>query len=105
MLSVEDESILTDFEEAEKANPSPRKISGERIIYASRAPGIPKIHGRPVLADFGEARFISTLGKKWEDVQPWIYRAPEFVLRKPWDHRIVVWNLGVLVCIFSVTCP
>ncbi|KAL3482821.1 kinase-like domain-containing protein [Aspergillus germanicus] len=96
MLGIEDESILTDSEEAEKANPNPRRVSGDRTIYSSRTLGIPKILGRPVLADFGETRFISTLGRKWENVQPLIYRAPEVVLRMPWDHKIDIWNLGVL---------
>lgn len=63
MLSVEDESILVDFEEAERSSPSPRKIVGDRVIYSSRDLGIPKVHGRPVLTDFGEARFSSCLGK------------------------------------------
>ncbi|PYI02933.1 protein kinase [Aspergillus sclerotiicarbonarius CBS 121057] len=96
MLSVEDESILVDFEEAEKSNPSPRKIIGDRVIYSSRKLGIPKIHGRPILSDFGEARFSSSLGTQWEDVQPLIYRAPEVVLRMPWNEKIDIWNLGVL---------
>ncbi|RAK98805.1 putative serine/threonine protein kinase [Aspergillus ibericus CBS 121593] len=96
MLSVEDESILVDFEEAEKSDPSPRKVIGDRVIYSSRKLGIPKIHGRPILSDFGDARFISSLGTQWEDVQPWIYRAPEVVLRMPWDEKIDTWNVGVL---------
>lgn len=36
MMAIEDTSILTDFEEEEKSNPSPRKIVGDRVIYASR---------------------------------------------------------------------
>lgn len=77
MLRVEDESILADFEEAEKSSPSHRKTAGDRVIYSSRDLGIPKVHGRPILSDFGEARFSSSLGKQWEDVQPLVYRAPE----------------------------
>ncbi|KAL4890117.1 protein kinase [Aspergillus ambiguus] len=96
MLSVEDESILVDFEKAEMSNPSPRKIIGDRVIYSSRDLGIPKVHGRPILSDFGEARFSSSLGKQWEDVQPLIYRAPEVVLRMPWNEKIDIWNVGVL---------
>lgn len=99
MLSVEDESILVNFEEAEKTSPSPCKIVGDRVIYSSRDLGIPKVHGRPILSDFGEARFCSSLGKQWEDVQPLVYRAPEVLLRMPWDEKIDIWNIGVLVCI------
>lgn len=101
MLSVEDESILVDFEEAERSNPSHRKILGDRVIYTSRDLGIPKIHGRPILSDFGEARFSACIGKQWEDVQPLVYRAPEVVLRMPWNEKIDIWNLGTLVCFIS----
>ncbi|KAE8408655.1 protein kinase [Aspergillus pseudonomiae] len=96
MLSVEDESILVAFEESEKSSPSPRKIDGDRVIYSSRDLGIPKVHGRPILADFGEACFSSRIEKQWEDVQPLVYRAPEVVLRMPWDSKIDIWNIGVL---------
>lgn len=99
MLSVEDESILVNFEQAEISNPSNRKIIGDRVIYSSRDLEIPKMHGRPILSDFGEARFSSSLGKKWEDVQPLVYRAPEVLLRMPWDEKVDIWNIGVLVCI------
>ncbi|KAL2846366.1 protein kinase [Aspergillus pseudoustus] len=57
MLSVEDESI----------------ISGDQVIHRSRALSIPRIHRRPILADFGE---------------PLNYRAPKVVLRTPWLHKI-----------------
>lgn len=102
MLSVEDESILVDFEKAEESSPSPCKVVGDRVIYSSRDLGIPKIHGRPILSDFGEARFSSSLGKQWEDVQPLVYRAPEVLLRIPWNEKIDIWNVGVLVCISSM---
>lgn len=88
MLSVEDESILVDFEEAEKTSPSPCKIVEDRVIYSSRDLEIPKVHGRPILSDFGEARLCSSLGKQWEDVQPLVYRAPEVLLRMPWNEKI-----------------
>jgi len=102
MLSVEDESILVDFEEAERSSPSHRKIVGDRVIYASRDLGIPKVHGRPILSDFREARFSSSLGKQWEDVQPLVYRAPEVLLRMPWNEKIDIWNVGALVCISHI---
>lgn len=104
MLSVEDESILVNFEEAERSSPSPspRKIIRDRVIYPSRDLGIPKVHGRPILSDFGEARFSSSLGH-WEDVQSLVYRAPEVLLRMPWNEKIDIWNIGVLVCIYHNT--
>lgn len=99
MLNIEDESILVDFEEAEISNPSPRKVVGDRAIYHSRKLGIPKKHGRPVLSDFGEARFGSESGTYCGDVQPFMYRAPEVLLRMPWNEKIDIWNLAVVVCL------
>lgn len=102
MLNIEDESILVDFEEAEISNPSPYKLVGDRAIYHSRKLGIPKKHGRPVLSDFGEARFGSESGTYCDDVQPFMYRAPEVLLRIPWNEKIDIWNLAVMVCPFNV---
>ena len=95
MLAVEDETILSAFEKNELESPSPRKIDGERIIYKSRKLPVPKIHGRPVLSDFGEARTGSTTYH--EDIQPYLYRAPEVLLRMKWDDKVDIWNVGVLV--------
>jgi serine/threonine protein kinase len=103
MLSIEDESILVDFEEAEVSNPSPRKVVDDRSIYLSRKLGIPQKHGRPVLSDFGEARFGSKADTYYDDVQPFMYRAPEVLLRMPWNEKIDIWNLAVMVCSCDIT--
>lgn len=98
MMGIEDTSILSHFEEEEKVNPSPRKIAGDREIYASRKLRKTKQHGRPTLCDFGQARFGSNfyIG----DIQPYIYRAPEVILRMPWNEKVDIWNVGVLVCLY-----
>ncbi|KAJ5954296.1 hypothetical protein N7501_008575 [Penicillium viridicatum] len=80
MLGIEDESLLAEFEEEEKSNPSPRKVIGNR--------------GRPVLCDFGQARFGSA--RYSGDIQPYIYRAPEILLRTTWDEKVDIWKLAVL---------
>lgn len=67
-MAIEDESILADFEEAERTDPSPRKIDGGRITHTSRELRIPRRHGRPVLCDFGEARCGETYYD--DDIQP-----------------------------------
>lgn len=95
MLAIEDESILSSFEKSELENPSPRKIDGDRIIYKSRELQVPKVHGRPVICDFGEARTGSKVYH--EDIQPYLYRAPEVLLRMKWDEKVDIWNVGVLV--------
>ena len=95
MLSIEDNTILSSFEKDELENPSPRKIDGGRIIYKSRELRTPKTHGRPVLCDFGDARMGSTMYH--EDIQPYLYRAPEVLLRMKWNKKVDIWNVGVLV--------
>ncbi|PYI02369.1 kinase-like protein [Aspergillus sclerotiicarbonarius CBS 121057] len=94
MMAIEDTSILTDFEKEEKSNPSPRKIVGDRVIYASRKLKKTKQHGRPTLCDFGQARFGAQTYSG--DIQPYIYRAPEVLLRMPWNEKVDIWNVGVL---------
>ena len=96
-LRIEDESILRNFEAAELSDPSRRKIDGDRVIYESRGLIRPEKHGRPVLCDFGEARF----GKKTyvDDIQPYVYRAPEIILDIPWTYSVDIWNVGVMVSV------
>ncbi|GAB1215358.1 hypothetical protein ATERTT37_004544 [Aspergillus terreus] len=91
-MAVEDASILADFEEKEKSNPSPRKIDGDRVIYASRKLKKTRRHGRPTLCDFGQARFGSNTYSG--DIQPYIYRAPEVLLQMPWNEKVDIWNVG-----------
>lgn len=55
MLGIEDPSILADFEEAEKSNPSPREIIEDRVIYLSHKLKKTNQHDRPVLCDFSQA--------------------------------------------------
>lgn len=94
-LRIEEDSILKEFEAAELRTPSPRKIDGDRVIYVTRGLQRPKKPGRPVFCDFGEARF----GKKTytDDIQPYVYRAPEIILDIPWTYSVDVWNVGVMV--------
>lgn len=93
MFGIGDESVFTDFEEAEINSPSPRKEDADgRMIYVSRELGVPKQLGAPILCDFGSA----VLGNERhvEDVQPNVYRAPEVILEVPWSYSIDIWNLG-----------
>jgi hypothetical protein len=76
MLTIDDASILDDFEQAEAQSPSLRKvIDKERTIYGSRKLRLPKdgLWGHPVLCDFGEARIG---GSHKGLIQPELYRAP-----------------------------
>ena len=102
-LRIEEDSILKEFEAAELSSPSPRKVDGDRVIYESRGLKRPKKPGRPVLCDFGEARF----GQKMyaDDIQPYVYRAPEVILDIPWTYSVDIWNVGVMVSVFNWWFP
>ncbi|CAL1698674.1 unnamed protein product [Somion occarium] len=90
------ESDLERFEQEELVSPCPRKIDGDRVIYLSR-PLVPRIYpyGRPVLCDFGEARFGDY--NNMIDIQPYQYRAPEVILDMAWDEKVDIWNVGVMI--------
>lgn len=95
MLGIEDELILAEFEEGEKSNPSLQKVVGNQVIYASRKLNRTNDYGRPVLCDFGQARFGSA--RYDGDIQPYRYRAPEILLRTTWDEKVDIWNLAIIV--------
>lgn len=101
-----DDSVFTDFEQAELNTPSPRKQDADgRTIYVSRELGMPRPLGAPVLCDFGSA----VLGSEphVEDVQPNVCRAPEVIFEKPWSYSIDIWNVGCMVSHLSPfqSCP
>lgn len=87
---------LRKFELEEFTSPSPRKIDGSRVIYESR-PLVPRIYkyGRPVFCDFGQARFGNY--DNLFDIQPYQYRAPEVIFDIPWDEKVDIWSVGVMV--------
>ncbi|KAL1872036.1 hypothetical protein VTK73DRAFT_1704 [Phialemonium thermophilum] len=99
MLSVEDETMFADFEEAERTNPSPRKVvDSSRTIYRSRRfrpPASWENCGLPVLCDFGEAR-VGTTQETGPFVQPHVYRAPEIIFEMPWGSAVDIWNVACL---------
>jgi serine/threonine-protein kinase SRPK3 len=89
---------LNNFEKNELTSPGARKNEGDRVIYTSR-PLVPPIYsyGRPVLCDFSEARFGEY--DNMADIQPFQYRAPEVIFDIPWDEKVDIWSVGVMVCI------
>ena len=103
LLGIGDLSILDDFEKQERESPVPRKIDGDRVIYESRSLDNTRDPGRPVLTDFGEARLGSTTYTGL--IQPSQYRAPEVLLEMPWDSKVDIWNVGVMVSSFPISLP
>ena len=97
MLTLDDESVLLDFEKAEASDPLPSKvIDDDRTIYTSRKIGSPRdsLWGQPVLCDFGEARIGETHRGL---IQPELYRAPEVLFDMGWDTSADIWKVAVLV--------
>ncbi|KAG9041090.1 hypothetical protein FS842_002725 [Serendipita sp. 407] len=90
------EQDLDEFEQKELNSPCARKIDGDRVIYTSRRL-VPSIYnyGRPVLCDFGEARFGEY--DNMADIQPYQYRAPEVIFDIPWNEKVDIWSVGVMI--------
>ena len=97
MLTIDDESLLQDFEQAEAEQPSPTKvIDGRRTIYGSRKPGLSTnmLRGQSVLCDFGEAR-IGQIHKGL--IQQELYLAPEVLFNIEWGCGVDIWSIATLV--------
>lgn len=95
MLGVEDGAIFKSFEEEEWSKPSLRKIHGDQIIYATRQVDVPDDSSHAVLCDFGDAQFGESI--YLGEVMPDLYRAPEIVLGIPWNEKIDIWSVGLMV--------
>ncbi|CAN9179254.1 unnamed protein product [Alternaria alternata] len=91
MLTVDDNTILENFEKAEAENPSPFKVIDDtRTIYSSRELPHPTggLWGQLVLCDFGEAR----IGDSYFGlIQPELYCALEIIFEMEWGSK--VWDL------------
>ncbi|KAI0760090.1 CDK4/6 [Fomes fomentarius] len=94
LFSFDDTEVLQAYEDAERASPIARKVAGDRIIYLSRNIEAQR-YGRPSLCDFGEARLGSTTYTGL--IQPRQYRAPEVILGMPWDEKVDIWSVGVMI--------
>ncbi|KAK1673543.1 kinase-like domain-containing protein [Colletotrichum godetiae] len=95
MLSISDTTILDDLVNEEWRLPSARKVMGDRTTYASTGLEIPDDPGDPVISDFGDAQYGE--GDFEGEVMPDLYRAPEIILGIPWDEKIDIWALGLMV--------
>lgn len=90
-----DDATVSKVEQAELANPSPRKVLTDRTIHLSYA--MPTTYEPPVITDFGAAR-LGDPGQKYSgDVMPGVFRAPEIIAGMEWDSKIDIWSLGMTV--------
>jgi serine/threonine protein kinase len=98
LLGANDHTVFRTMEKEHHENLKRRLKSGERIIYRSQA--MPITSGAPVISDFGAA-YIGLPDQKFEgDIMPNFYRAPEVILGMPWDSKVDIWSIGVMVSIF-----
>jgi serine/threonine-protein kinase SRPK3 len=96
LLQNRDEDALDIMARLEGEEPSARKIIDEqRIIYRSRQMPQVKGWGLPILCDFGEARFARV--EHTDDIQAEPYRAPEVMLKRPWNEKADIWSFGCMV--------
>lgn len=95
MLSVTDQSIFDDLVAEEWASPNPRKSTGRRVVHTSTPLEMPDDPGVPIITDSGDAKIGS--GPFLGEVMPDLYRAPEIILGIPWDAKIDIWALGLMV--------
>lgn len=102
ILLPADSSVLTQFENQELEEPSPKKEVDGGVIYLSREMGTPKAFGAPVLCDFGSAVPLDDGLEHREDIQPDVYRSPEVILDIPWTYSVDIWNVGCMVNIIQI---
>ena len=105
LVGLEKSLSLDDIVGDEIKSPSPRKILPDRTIYLSRNDfGHPKsMPGRPKISDFDNAVQVTSSQKTFShSIQPNCYRAPEVILGAHWSYPVDIWNLGVMVHIFSL---
>jgi serine/threonine protein kinase len=118
LLTLPTTHPLDEFAEVENSHPSAHKtVDDRRTIYRSRRlslsspselnsqdslDSVDKPPGVPTLTDFGLA-VQNAHAPHAGVIQPLMFRAPEVILRMPWDGRADIWNLGVLVS-YSCLC-
>lgn len=90
-----DNTAISKVEEAELAEPSPRKVLADRTIHLSYT--MPTTFKSPVITDFGHARLGDPGQKHSGDMMPGVFRAPEVIAGLEWDSQIDMWSVGVMV--------
>lgn len=95
MFEFGESGEIEEYLKEDAEEPLPHKVAIDRFLYLSRPFGIPKLLGRPVLADFGHA----SLGdeENMRPIQPDAYRAPEVIMEATWSYSADIWNMGCFV--------
>ncbi|RMY83670.1 hypothetical protein D0862_11640 [Hortaea werneckii] len=95
LLVGADNAAISKVEQAELAEPSPRKLLEDRTIHLSYE--MPTTYNPPVITDFGAARLGDPGQKHSGDVMPGVFRAPEVIAGMEWDSQIDIWSIGVMI--------
>lgn len=105
MLTIADETLLGDFETAEKTGPIADKKLSITPVYDLRLPEtqatttqLPPYGANPSSVTLDKAR-IGTSHKGL--VQPELYRAPEVRFDMEWSSSLDIWNVA---CLLSHVC-
>ena len=89
-----DDTAFRSIEEQESQEPSQPQETERGPIYPSRT-AVSVVSGIPILTDFGKMRFADPVNKGW--CMPDLYRAPEVLLKLPWDYPVDLWSVGIMV--------
>ncbi|KAK0267606.1 hypothetical protein LTR91_014571 [Friedmanniomyces endolithicus] len=97
LTAVANDDQFVEIERAEELNPSVPVMDGTYPVYRSREePATARnITGIVHLNDFGSARSASASYQDWW--MPDLYRAPEILMRVPWDFGVETWSIGILI--------
>ncbi|KAM5347419.1 hypothetical protein ACJ41O_010424 [Fusarium nematophilum] len=102
LVTIENDSMLSDFVKHYKTHPQPRHVRVEdgRVVYLSQDDFGP-LRGTmvlPALADFNHS-FPGLDGDRGHlsAIQSHRYRAPEVLLGCPWTYSVDIWNLGLVM--------
>ncbi|OAA57990.1 protein kinase-like protein [Niveomyces insectorum RCEF 264] len=91
LIGMADPSVFDKLVNLEAKTPSRRKYVDGTVIHTSL--GVVQGIGPLMLCDMGQAR----IGHLHEGIaMPAPFRAPEVILKMPWDYKIDMWNVGVL---------
>ncbi|KAK0267986.1 hypothetical protein LTR35_015918 [Friedmanniomyces endolithicus] len=96
LTAVANDDQFVEIQRAEELTPSVPVMDGNFPVYRSRnEPATARnITGIVHLNDFGSARSASASYQDWW--MPDLYRAPEILMRVPWDFGVETWSIGIL---------
>ncbi|KAF2813565.1 kinase-like protein [Mytilinidion resinicola] len=93
LMESRDDTIFKDIEDEESREPSVPIVTDRGPVYPHR-PSKLELSGIPILSDFGSMRLLEPMSTDWW--MPDLYRAPEVLLKLPWEGHVDYWSMGVM---------